>query len=352
MDTDELRVLRWGTIGDGYLGPAFHVSFKPGQVLYGSRRTYLRKVALADFSGVCANTTFVIESKDSLVLLPALLPFIMTTEAFHRHSKNESKGSVNPYVNWPDIAKYEFELPPIDEQQRIADVLWAAENARRAAVTQVEALAQARRAWADSTLAKLPAGRTPFKDLWTKSPESGCSAQPSSAPTGHRVLSLAALTDAGYRPDQYKSVEPTDAMMKAVLAQGDLLISRANTVDAVGRAAIYPEATTDVSFPDTMMRVHVDRERVLPQFVVVALMSAEGRLHMRRTAAGTSTSMLKINRQTLGTFHVPVPTLDVQREVLETDSQIALAQRVAALEVEAVSGLIRSVGREVWGAEL
>jgi type I restriction enzyme S subunit len=41
MDTDDFRIRRWGEIDDGYLGPAFHMRFKPGQVLYGSRRTYL-----------------------------------------------------------------------------------------------------------------------------------------------------------------------------------------------------------------------------------------------------------------------------------------------------------------------
>ena len=46
MVTDELKITNWGLIGEDYLGPAFHMRFKPGQVLYGSRRTYLRKVAL------------------------------------------------------------------------------------------------------------------------------------------------------------------------------------------------------------------------------------------------------------------------------------------------------------------
>lgn len=61
MDTDNLHIRRWGDVGDGYLGPAFHMRFKPGQVLYGSRRTYLRKVAVAEFEGITANTTYVIE---------------------------------------------------------------------------------------------------------------------------------------------------------------------------------------------------------------------------------------------------------------------------------------------------
>ncbi len=128
MDTDDLKIRRWGIIGDGYLGPAFHMRFKPGHVLYGSRRTYLRKVALADFEGITANTTFVLESKDPEVLLPELLPFIMQTESFHEHSIKQSKGSVNPYVNFSDLAWHEFALPPLDEQRRIAEVLGAADQ--------------------------------------------------------------------------------------------------------------------------------------------------------------------------------------------------------------------------------
>jgi type I restriction enzyme, S subunit len=125
MDTDDLRIRRWGEIGDDYLGPAFHMRFKPGHVLYGSRRTYLRKVALADFEGITANTTYVLESKDPNVLLPELLPFVMQVDSFHAHSKRESKGSVNPYVNFSDLAWYEFALPHLDEQRQIVSALTA-----------------------------------------------------------------------------------------------------------------------------------------------------------------------------------------------------------------------------------
>ncbi len=128
MGTDDLRIRHWGEIGDGYLGPAFHMRFRPGHVLYGSRRTYLRKVAVADFEGICANTTFVLESADPNKLLPELLPFIMKTETFHQHSIRESKGSVNPYVNFSDLAWFEFVLPPVDEQRRLTKLLRAIEE--------------------------------------------------------------------------------------------------------------------------------------------------------------------------------------------------------------------------------
>ncbi len=128
MDTDDLRLRRWGEIGSGYLGPAFHMRFKPGQVLYGSRRTYLRKVAVADFDGICANTTFVLESKNPEELLPDLLPFLMQTDAFNDFSVKNSKGSVNPYINFSDLAQFEFALPPSDEQANLVEALAAFEE--------------------------------------------------------------------------------------------------------------------------------------------------------------------------------------------------------------------------------
>jgi len=62
METENVHIRKWGNVGDGYLGPAFIRGFKKGQVLYGSRRTYLKKVAVADWDGVTANTTFVLEA--------------------------------------------------------------------------------------------------------------------------------------------------------------------------------------------------------------------------------------------------------------------------------------------------
>lgn len=165
MDSDNLRIQRWGSVDDGYLGPAFHRRFRPGQVLYGSRRTYLRKVAVADFDGVCANTTFVLGSKNESHLLPGFLPWVMTSEPFHAFAVAESKGSVNPYVNFSDLAAYEFDLPPIDQQQRITDLLWAIEHHSRSLSSAVSTAARTHESWLNAQLEVCPS--KPLEDLVT-----------------------------------------------------------------------------------------------------------------------------------------------------------------------------------------
>ena len=123
MSSNDFKIRSWGVIGDGYLGPSFHMRFKPGQVLYGSRRTYLRKVGLPHFEGICANTTFVLESKDPNLMLQEYLPLLMLLESFHKYSELNSKGSVTPYINFSDLKKYELVLPPVDVQNRIVKVI-------------------------------------------------------------------------------------------------------------------------------------------------------------------------------------------------------------------------------------
>ena len=139
LKPSDLKVCSWGDIVDG---TTFTSVFKPGQVLFGKRRAYQRKVAVADFSGVCSGDIYVLEPKGD-ELLPELLPFICQSESFYDYVISMSQGGLSPRVNWKSLAKYEFLLPPLDEQRRIAEVLQAAErmiNALRMLGTEMESL--------------------------------------------------------------------------------------------------------------------------------------------------------------------------------------------------------------------
>lgn len=61
-----------------------------------------------------------------------LLPFIMLSRDFTTWSIAKSKGSTNPYVLFSDLADFEFELPPLEDQKVLADKLWAAYRLKEA----------------------------------------------------------------------------------------------------------------------------------------------------------------------------------------------------------------------------
>ena len=130
LDSEDLIIRRKGRFSTDDVGPAFTRIFHPGQVLYGSRRTYLKKVAIADFDGICANTTFVLETKDNNIFTQELLPFIMLSDRFTEWSVSHSKGSTNPYVLFSDLADFEIELPDINSQRSLAKKLASAHNVK------------------------------------------------------------------------------------------------------------------------------------------------------------------------------------------------------------------------------
>ncbi len=125
LDPDSIQLKRWGEIAED--DTTFTRLFRKGQMLFGRRRAYQRKAALAPFDGICSGDIIVMEAKPQK-LLPELLPFLIHTDGFFEYAMRTSAGSLSPRTKWSHLAKYEFALPPLAEQRRIAEILTAVEE--------------------------------------------------------------------------------------------------------------------------------------------------------------------------------------------------------------------------------
>lgn len=105
--------------------------FHKGDVLFGRRRAYLKKAAVAPFDGICSGDITVIEAKPNKIV-PELLPFIIQNDNFFDYAVEKSAGSLSPRVKWSHLQNYEFELPDLDKQRELAELLWAAEETKQA----------------------------------------------------------------------------------------------------------------------------------------------------------------------------------------------------------------------------
>lgn len=156
IEPGDLRVRSWGDVTDG---TTFTTRVRPGHVLFGKRRAYQRKVAVADFDAVCSGDIYVFESADPRKLLPELLPFLCQTDAFFVHAVGTSAGSLSPRTNWTSLAGYEFALPPIEEQRRQAALFCGLEAVRAAAANAAERFRAVRvRFYLDATLIGIRGG--------------------------------------------------------------------------------------------------------------------------------------------------------------------------------------------------
>lgn len=97
---------------------------KKGDVLFGKRRAYQKKVAIAPFDGIFSAHGMVLRPKED-VINKDFFPMFISSDYFLDAAIAISVGSLSPTINWRDLKELEFELPELEEQQQIADILWA-----------------------------------------------------------------------------------------------------------------------------------------------------------------------------------------------------------------------------------
>lgn len=123
----EVTLTQWAENIENTFTKVFH----KGDVLFGRRRAYLKKAAVAPFDGICSGDITVIEAKPNKIV-PELLPFIIQNDNLFDYAVEKSAGSLSPRVKWSHLQNYEFELPDLNKQRELAELLWAAEETRQA----------------------------------------------------------------------------------------------------------------------------------------------------------------------------------------------------------------------------
>lgn len=130
----EIELEKWDVGTDN----TFTKSFKKGHILFGRRRAYLKKAAVAPFDGVCSGDITVIEAIPEKIK-PSLLPFIIQNDLFFDYAVGKSAGSLSPRVKWNDLKDYVFDLPELDKQDDLVELLKAAYSTRKAYQNQIKA---------------------------------------------------------------------------------------------------------------------------------------------------------------------------------------------------------------------
>ena len=123
---EEVTLTAWDEGSDN----TFTKMFRKGNVLFGRRRAYLKKAAVAPFDGICSGDITVIEAIPDRIL-PELLPFIIQNDELFDFAVGKSAGSLSPRVKWEYLKNYEFELPDMDKQRELAELLWAMDATKK-----------------------------------------------------------------------------------------------------------------------------------------------------------------------------------------------------------------------------
>ncbi|RBM58976.1 restriction endonuclease subunit S [Vibrio paracholerae] len=167
-------------------------------------------------------------------------------------------------------------------------------------------------------------------------------------PTSKVVLGLGALTGTGLDLTQVKWVPESNTQAdKFPIESGDFLVSRSNTLDKVGRAALYRGGLSNCSYPDLMMKFRVDEEKIIPDFMELILQSAPARKHFMRCASGTSSTMAKITKSVVESLRVPEFSMQQQQSIVkiarEWDNAIEKTEALIAAKEKQFEWLLNNL---------
>lgn len=327
IDPENLHIRRWNSVEDG---TSFSRKFVLGQTLFGKRRAYQRKVAYAEFEGICSGDILTFEPKSRKVLLPELLPFICQSDAFFDHALDTSAGSLSPRTSWTALKDFEFPLPPLDEQKRIAEILWAADEAVNAFTSSLSVVQQSRNALLNELVAK-EHPQMPLGQVLTYASDGPFGSKLKTehySDSGAIVVRLQNISPLRYDDSDkaYIPINYFDELRRYSLHAGDILVAGlGDEAHPVGRACIVPESLGPAINKADCFCLRPRDQIILSDYLCYFLNSNFARKEVMRITQGTT--RFRINVSNLKTINTVVPDIEEQRHFVQRMKQIDICEK-------------------------
>ena len=348
IETGEYLVTKRGLIAGSNIGPMFYFGFRKGQVLLASRSPDLKKAGMVTFDGICSEKTFVIETRDENILLQSFLPIIVRSEAFWEYANNNQSGSVNHFINWSTFSAYEFDLPSLEEQRQLSEIVWAMVDAQRAYKALIVASDELVKSQFIERIGKgsykaVPAGTVMYNMRNGVSPSKNGTYR-------EKVLTLSAVTQGEFDANAWKdgSFDECPPPEKRITST-DFYMCRGNgNKTLVGRGVIAPEDRPDLVFPDTVIAATIDTDRIMIPFLFYAWQQDTVRRQIE-IAARTTNGTYKINQAIISGIDLILPPVEAQKGFIAFASQLDKSKHSAQKALEDLQATQKALIRKYLG---
>lgn len=281
----------------------------------------------------------------------------MRSNSFRRILINSLPGGIKTEVKPKRLLPIEIPLPPLEEQKRIvAKIESLMTRVKETQKLQEDIAKEQTLVFQKSVERVVPLDKlNKLASVLQGKPRNGYSVSCDGLDGGTPVLTLTAVTGFSYQPSYKLTSKPLDPDAHYWLEPEDLLISRSNTLELVGHAAIYSGEPYPCVYPDLLMKIPVNKGKVDKKFIVYWMQTPLVRKFIEKEAKGTSPTMKKISQKVV--MNIPFPSvlsLSEQRGIvayldklqarvnelkqLQTESQQELAELVPSILDKAFKG--------------
>ena len=319
LDSGSLRVTRWGSKvalkGDKLV-------MRKGDILFGRRNTYLRRVAIAPHDGLFSAHGMILRAKTERIN-SEYLPFFIASDYFMDEAIRISVGSLSPTVNWKELKELEFTIPTLEAQEKLTKTLIAANDLKEKyeellAITDDLVKSQFIELFGDPIKndKNFPVHR--FRDIATsrlgkmldKKKQTGLYPKPylANANVQWFKFDLESLNQMDFNEDD---------QVEFALEDGDLLVCEGGEV---GRCAIWHEEIEDCYFQKAIHRVRCNKELVLPEYIA-HLFYYHSQINGFSDVVGSKATIAHLPGDKLKEMRIFIPPITLQKAFISITQQ-------------------------------
>lgn len=330
-------------------------------VLVSTVRPNLNSVAVVSekFSGATASTGYTVLRPLPEILDTQYLFHWVKTDHFINEMVKLATGQSYPAVSDKIILNSQIPLPSIEEQRRIASILDKADELRQKRQQAIEKLNQLLQAtfiemFGDPV--RNPKGWDLVKvgevvDEFIGGKNIEC---PDDSESKYKILKVSAVTSKFYKPNESKFAPNNFAPNPlAVVQQGDLLFSRANTTELVAATAYVWDTPENIVLPDKLWKFSIsDDSKVNKLYLWDLFKNIEFRNELSKLSSGTSGSMKNISKGKLNELKMPLPPMELQDKFAEVSTKLWMQIKTFQQSSDNLDSLFKSLQNQAFSGTL
>ncbi|HDS3824814.1 TPA: restriction endonuclease subunit S [Morganella morganii] len=334
LDSDSLKIKRHGTPSD-VEGQKLLV--KKGQIIFGKRRAYQRKVAVADWDCICSAHAMVLEANQQNVI-PEFLPFFMQSDVFMNRAVAISEGSLSPTIKWKVLEQQCFELPPLKLQRSFLNILKKVQSIDEKSCASISLLDDLNKSLLTQLFKRKNTSwqTKPLGDLFEVQLGKMLSKKARQDINPKRYLGNANVQWGRFELTELKFMDFTEKeMSKFRLKKGDILVCEGGEI---GRSAIWENELEECYYQKALHRLRLlNRETITPEFMLI-YMDYMFNISREFSSQSMATTIAHIPKEKLINLPVSYPDLAEQNRIVNSVCKI---QKAKVLLEEKVKGMTK-----------
>lgn len=338
LDSGELYVRRYGSDVD-LKGDKLVMT--KGDILFGKRNTYLKRVAIAPFDGLFSAHGMIFHPKED-VIDKRYFPFFINSDAFMDEAIRISVGSLSPTVNWKDLKDLEFDIPPIEEQKQLADKLWAAYDLKSKYANLIESIDEMVKSQFIEMFGSLERTQR-LGDLFSQI-RNGANIRQGAITGGFPITRIETISDgtvnrekvgyAGILDDKYKSY---------YLEDGDVLVSHINSMTHIGKCALYSKKGDETIIHGMNLLCLRPLQNLVDPLFIIYLLRSDILKKEIRDITKPAVNQASFTVKNFSDIRVFIPSHDQQREFTSLARQADKSKFELRKSIAAIDTVIKSL---------